>query len=63
MTLQNFSQNKLRDVRLSIIALLSMHEILQSHLFLMSQNFEIQVVNSIESNGLNLFSRLREIVK
>ena len=39
------------------------HEILQSHPFLMSREFETQVANNSESNGSNLFSRIRGIIK
>ena len=42
MTLQNFLQNKQRDVWLSIIAQFILQKVLLSHPFLMSQNFEMQ---------------------
>ena len=40
-----------------------LHKILQSHPFLVSRNFEILGYQSTESNGLNLFSRIRGIVE
>ena len=39
------------------------HEILQIHPFLMSRKFETQDVNDSELNELNLFSRIRGIIK
>ena len=49
-------QSKQHDVRLSV-------KNLESHPFLMSQNYEVErVTNGTESNGLNLFSRIRGIV-
>ena len=36
---------------------------MQSHPFLMSQNFETQVANNTESQGINQFLRIKEIVE
>ena len=36
---------------------------MQSHPFLMSRNFETQVANNTESQGINQFLRIKEIVE
>ena len=40
-----------------------LQEILQSHRFMMSEKFETRFANGSDSNGLNLFSRIRGIVE
>ena len=59
MTLQGFLQDKERYFRQCKIG----QEILQSHSFLMSRNFETQVANYTQSNRLDVFLQIKRIVE